>query len=248
MPDARSSPPTARMRPMFHALSVASLAAMCAAASADEIVQEGFLSGSAGPVNEHSIDIERFDTLGGSRTLLEVRLDFTTILFAESVTNGAGGVVHGTAALWADYFFADGTPIAETSTSHDVMIDNTGKPVATLYLDIDEVSVSFVKPDALAPWTGTGSITLEALAQLTVAADPAGVVEWFAGGEVSWRATYVFEATPPCVADLDGDGAVGSPDLALLLDAWGTAGADLTGDGTTGADDLAALLAVWGGC
>ncbi|MFM1822556.1 MAG: hypothetical protein RI967_822 [Planctomycetota bacterium] len=248
MPDARSSPLTARMRPMSRALSVASLAAMCAAAAADEIVQEGFLSGSAGPANEHSIDIERFDTLGGSLTLLEVRLDFTTILFAESVTNGAGGVVHGTAELWADYFFANGTPIAETSTSHDVMIDNTGKPVATLYLDIDEQTVSFVKPVALEPWTGTGSIALEALAQLTVAADPEGVVEWFAGGEVSWRATFVFEETPPCAADLDGDGAVGSTDLAQLLGAWGTPGADLTGDGATGADDLAALLAAWGGC
>jgi hypothetical protein len=34
----------------------------------------------------------------------------------------------------------------------------------------------------------------------------------------------------------------------MLLSAWGTAMADLDGDGTTGAPDLAALLGAWGAC
>lgn len=54
----------------------------------------------------------------------------------------------------------------------------------------------------------------------------------------------------PCPADLDGDGSVGAPDLAALLNAWGTSGgtADLDGDGSVGAPDLAAVLNAWGTC
>jgi hypothetical protein len=50
-------------------------------------------------------------------------------------------------------------------------------------------------------------------------------------------------------ADLDGNGTVGAPDLAMLLGLWGSASstADLDGNGTVGASDLAMLLASWGG-
>jgi hypothetical protein len=53
-----------------------------------------------------------------------------------------------------------------------------------------------------------------------------------------------------CVADLNGDGLVGAPDVATLLDAWGKANsaADLDGDGLVGAADLAAMLDAWGAC
>ncbi len=49
--------------------------------------------------------------------------------------------------------------------------------------------------------------------------------------------------------DLDGDGEVGSSDIAILLASWGSCGgcaADLDGDGAVGASDLAILLAAWG--
>lgn len=55
-------------------------------------------------------------------------------------------------------------------------------------------------------------------------------------------------ALPPRPADLDGDGAVGSADLALLLGAWGACtgcAADLDGDGIVGSADLATLLGAW---
>jgi len=53
-----------------------------------------------------------------------------------------------------------------------------------------------------------------------------------------------------CPADLDGDGAVGSSDLSILLGNWGASGgpADLTGDGSVGSADLAELLGAWGPC
>ncbi len=47
--------------------------------------------------------------------------------------------------------------------------------------------------------------------------------------------------------DLDGDGHVGAPDLAILLGAWGGSGAaDFDGNGVVGAADLAMLLGLWG--
>lgn len=52
-----------------------------------------------------------------------------------------------------------------------------------------------------------------------------------------------------CAADLDGDGQVGSPDLAALLGTWGGSGpADITGDGLVNSADLATLLGAWGPC
>jgi len=52
-----------------------------------------------------------------------------------------------------------------------------------------------------------------------------------------------------CSADLDGDGAVGSLDLAALLAGWGLPGdTDLNGDGDTDSADLAIVLAAWGVC
>jgi hypothetical protein len=54
---------------------------------------------------------------------------------------------------------------------------------------------------------------------------------------------------PSCMGDLDGDGAVAAPDIAVLLGAWGgTGAADLDGDGAVGAPDLAMLLGAWGSC
>lgn len=59
-----------------------------------------------------------------------------------------------------------------------------------------------------------------------------------------------FAIAGSCPADLDGDGSVGSSDLAALLGAWGAPGgpADITGDGGVGAADLAAMLGAWGPC
>lgn len=57
--------------------------------------------------------------------------------------------------------------------------------------------------------------------------------------------------TPPCPADLNGDGSVGLTDLAILLSHFGTSGAtgaegDLNGDTEVNLTDLAMLLSVFG--
>ncbi len=60
-----------------------------------------------------------------------------------------------------------------------------------------------------------------------------------------------YQTEPPCPADLDGDGAVGASDLAILLGNWGPNPghpADFNGDDIVSAADLAELLGDWGPC
>ena len=55
----------------------------------------------------------------------------------------------------------------------------------------------------------------------------------------------VIEADAP--SDLNGDGLVNGPDLAILLSVWGSQAGDITGDGVADGQDLAKLLADWQG-
>ncbi len=53
-----------------------------------------------------------------------------------------------------------------------------------------------------------------------------------------------------CPEDLDGDRFIASPDLFLLIEAWGGTGGieDINRDGRINSQDLALLLGAWGGC
>jgi hypothetical protein len=68
------------------------------------------------------------------------------------------------------------------------------------------------------------------------------------GGEATITLASAAPECLACVGDIDGDGAVGAPARAVMLNAWGSPKADLNGDGTTDAQDLAALLSGWGPC
>jgi hypothetical protein len=58
------------------------------------------------------------------------------------------------------------------------------------------------------------------------------------------------EAPCTCEADLNGDGTVGGPDLAIVLGAWGSDddAPDFNDDGVVGGADLAVVLGAWGDC
>jgi len=58
----------------------------------------------------------------------------------------------------------------------------------------------------------------------------------------------IIDQPAACPADLDRDGVVSAPDLAIVLGSWGTPIGDANGDGTTDAQDIAALLGAWGAC
>lgn len=57
---------------------------------------------------------------------------------------------------------------------------------------------------------------------------------------------------PACPEDIDGDGTIGGPDLALVLQAWGPCPgkcpADINASGSVDGADLALLLQSWGAC
>ena len=58
---------------------------------------------------------------------------------------------------------------------------------------------------------------------------------------------YFVERPIPQLGDLDGDGAVSAPDLAILIGLWGSNGlvGDFDGDGSVGQADLAVVLGNW---
>ncbi|MBT8485688.1 MAG: hypothetical protein KJO43_08915 [Phycisphaerae bacterium] len=217
-------------------------------AVADEIVQEGSLSGPAGEPVTHEIVLSPFDSALG--TLNFVRLDFLTSVIGGGETDGSGIAVHILARLTADYAFL-GEVIAETEALVDTVIPNTGPPIAFTVFGTDTATVLYDRAGTLGKWIGHDDVLMTAVVQLTVTEDPAGILGFGAGGTVRYTVTYDYEPAPACVADLDGSGDVGFPDLLTLLAEWGCVGtclADLDGSGDVGFADLVLLLASWGAC
>jgi hypothetical protein len=58
----------------------------------------------------------------------------------------------------------------------------------------------------------------------------------------------VFSQSPPCIADLSGDGVIGVDDLLQVIGAWGSGEGDVNGDGLTTVDDLLTIINAWGPC
>lgn len=151
------------------------------------------------------------------------------------------------------------------NASAEVVIFNIGGPGA-LVADLDVVFDMAVGDDDRFSTDLTGEESVGAFDDLpiivTLADDVAGVfsadfvyrvfddrsIDGFdEGAPLTIRVTG--EVASACPADLDGDGSVGSNDLAILLSGWGAPGAgDLDGSGEIDAADLATLLAGWGAC
>ena len=73
----------------------------------------------------------------------------------------------------------------------------------------------------------------------------------FSDGNVQTYNLRVTRTNQGLQGDLNGDGCVGSTDLAILLGVWGPTetNGDLNGDGEANSADLALLLGAWGsGC
>ena len=71
---------------------------------------------------------------------------------------------------------------------------------------------------------------------------------WMDGDQGDGTVDLSTKCGPDCVADFNGDGVVGVPDLLTLLGFWNMPGGDLNGDGTTSVPDLLILLSSWGPC
>ncbi len=81
---------------------------------------------------------------------------------------------------------------------------------------------------------------------------PSGLIEQFPNVDANQMIDLVEGESPgACLADIDGDRAVGTSDLLSLLGAWGKCAAcaeDLDKDGSVGSADLIILLGSWGPC
>lgn len=97
--------------------------------AAEMIMQEGDLSGDAGDANEHRIVLDQFDTLGKTRVLQWIELQFSTTLHTAAFTNGEGGFVDIESSLAADYGYSGGALIAETAGAISSVADDFDLPM-----------------------------------------------------------------------------------------------------------------------
>lgn len=237
--------------PILRNAGLVLLVVVAGPAFGDVIVQEGSLEGEAGPPTEHLIVLDRFDTLDGPRVLDSVTLQFNTLLIAEAVTNGSGGFVEVEARLTADYGHPGEAPFAETATMISDVLDNGDDPFAILYLDEDSAELVLEDPREIEPWIGEGTIELIGVAQLVLEEDPADVIYFFGGGQVTYSVTYEFHVTDACPTDLNGDGATDGGDLGIFFTEWGRCDAceaDFDGSGIVDGVDLGMLFAAGGPC
>ncbi len=98
-----------------------------------------------------------------------------------------------------------------------------------------------------APWLGPDGLW-SVIRDSADDVDAPGFDENTGWGRINAPAARLELAARLAAGDLDANGSVAAPDLAILLGAWGSSGpGDLDGDGTVGPADVAALLAAWSG-
>ena len=128
-----------------------------------------------------------------------------------------------------------------------------GDPSALIYLSLIHVNGNYAYASlGLVPNTGLHSWVVEdvdttpgIMYRLYAATDPYPPSSYTYGNTFAVQA----ECTPACPADLDGDGAVATGDVLLMLGQFGcNAGClgDITGDGSVTVDDFLVLLGEFG--
>lgn len=216
---------------------------------ADIIEQEGTLSGPAGDPVAHEIELDQFDTMGGTRELNFVLIEFLTSTAGGGQATGSGTPVHLNSVLSADYML-DGAGLAETEAVIDFVHPNTSPSAFSLF-NTDTADVMFEAPGDLAPWIGNGQITMDAVTQFNVWADPPDVIDFSAGGTVRYTVTYDYSPVAPIPGDVDQDGVVDFGDVLIILTSWGPCAdcgaclADVDGNCVVDFADLLAALTNW---
>jgi len=221
-------------------------------AHAETIVQEGSLSGNAGEPQYQNIALQQFDTMGGTRQVNFVQLDFVTAVIGGGMTPETGPPVSIYLMLQADYSLGPQL-LAETMAVVDVQIGPNGPSHPFSVFDNDVVQVLLDTPDEMETWIGDSQIIMTAFVNMILEEDPPGGAAFSAGGSVHYTVTYDYDiiAVP---GDITGDGVVNVGDFLELLSAWGACHApcppdpcpaDLDGDCTVGVLDFLVLLANW---
>ena len=176
------------MIPMTTALLL-SLVLTAPVPEAGTVVQTGSISGSAGPPQLQDVVLNQFDDLGGLRTLTSVVIDQFSSVIGGGTGNGSGIKTKCFAQLTCDLSLT-GNLLTTTQPTIDFTYPNTSNSSFTLF-DNDSEQASLVPP-SLAPWTGTGTITLDALTEFVVTEKPRNTVFFGAGGGIDYTVTYHF--------------------------------------------------------
>ncbi len=123
-----------------------------------------------------------------------------------------------------------------------------GNNASGIYAYIDGALRTIADTDTIVPGRDVTFTTFH----LTNSTSPAIDGDEVVFGGFSWGGEGIYASVPGFNPDLDGDGAVGPLDLAILLGSWGPCvdcddcPADLDGDCVVGPADLAILLGNWG--
>lgn len=168
-------------------------------------------------------------------------------VYSSDVQGGQAAVVGGgTIAAWVGNIDAD--PLFLDAAAHDYDLA-AGSPA------IDAGDNTRVPPD-FADLDADGNVTeplsRDRLGRPRFADDPTVADSGIGSAPIVDLGAFERPAPPPCVGDLNGDGAVDLSDLTTLLSHYGTASGasaaegDLDGDGAVGLSDLAALLSRFG--
>lgn len=158
--------------------------------AADELVQEGYLQGSGEPQWQELL-LDQFDTLGGSLQLTLVQIDLLTSIRGGYQTDGSGTAVDIYAELDADYHLS-GSALATTEALIEMTVANSGSPGSVSVGDSDTAQALIDQAVDLAPWIGSGQITLDVFTQFIVQENPPDVIFFGAGGTVYYSVTYHF--------------------------------------------------------
>jgi hypothetical protein len=95
--------------------------------------------------------------------------------------------------LSADWSLA-GNPLAQTLAMVSSTVLNTSPGAASVF-NTDTAQVIVLPPD-FAQWIGTGTIAMAADTNFFFSEDPAGIINFGAGGTVRWTVTYDYTVIP----------------------------------------------------
>jgi hypothetical protein len=213
-------------------------------AGGDVIVQSGEIM-ELGAVE---VILEQFDDQMGTRRLNFVQIELFSSVFGGFTTSGIGGRVHVRAAYDQDYFLGN----SFLAGTHNVFMDTLSNDFMAAFSfflsDTDEDFISL--PHKLAPWIGTGQITLMSIGTLSWdIRQPEGLQDFGAGLTGIYTVTYHFTLVD-CRADLNNDGIVNVRDVLAVVAAFGNLGGpeDINQDGIVNMLDLLEVVAGFGSC
>jgi hypothetical protein len=214
------------------------------AAVGDTIVQTGEIM----ELGTTEIVLDQFDDQAGTRTLNFVLIELSSSMAGGFTTSGTGGNVRVQVAFDQSYAL-DTTRLAATHCRFSDTLSNDAQAAFSFFVTDDD-SALIAQPVKLAPWIGTGQITLTSFGEVNWHIVPLdGLLDYGVNLNAEYTITYDFSLVD-CSADLNDDGVIDVQDLLAVVSSFGSAGGpeDLNGDGIVDVRDLLLLLSAWGPC